>query len=254
MLISQSSFIWEKFDSHRHRVPNPAMLLLNRQIRGLLPQIHRVPIHVNNDGAQYEASKHVRTNVARTMILTKIYLFFSVGSTVPVQCKDCGLWINRVIKEVNGNNHRGWSYIIHVTKIGRLITQNMRHICSTPITMEQYLQEQIKKAFGWLEDIFMQTVHIECSSMPRLQQQTQRHMWTMRRQYWTEGEGILLPILKSEETGGRHNVCHDQPDFITVDNAPNMNMKSSPSPAKGEVRTRLGWISHRLIRLRIDMY
>ena len=36
-------------------LPNPAILLLNRPIRGLLPKMSREPININIDDAQYEA-------------------------------------------------------------------------------------------------------------------------------------------------------------------------------------------------------
>ena len=42
-----------------------------------------------------------------------------------------------------------------VTKTGRLIIPNLRDICSTVITREQYLWEQIKSWTGHLEDIFI---------------------------------------------------------------------------------------------------
>ena len=36
-------------------LPSPAMLLLNRPIRGLLPEVNIEPINIYNDDAQYEA-------------------------------------------------------------------------------------------------------------------------------------------------------------------------------------------------------
>ena len=67
-------------------------------------------------------------------------LSFSVGSTGAMQCEDGGPWIHGVIEEANNNGHIGRSYIITVMKTGRVITQNTRHICNTPIPPEQYLQ------------------------------------------------------------------------------------------------------------------
>ena len=66
-----------------------------------------------------------------------------------------------VIEEANGSDTRGQSYIIWVTKTDRLMIQNMKHICSTLITTEQYLCEQLKKAAGQLGDISMQIVPLE---------------------------------------------------------------------------------------------
>ena len=45
-------------------------------------------------------------------------------------------------------DHNGRSYTVTVMKTGKLIMQNTRQICSTPIPIEQYLQEQIKKEIG----------------------------------------------------------------------------------------------------------
>ena len=67
--------------------------------------------------------------------------FFPIGSTVAVQCEDGGPWLHCVIKEANNSGHSGRSFIIRVAKMGRLIMWNTRHICSTSITTEQYLQE-----------------------------------------------------------------------------------------------------------------
>ena len=72
-----------------------------------------------------------------------------------------------VIEEANNSDHRGISYIIRVMKMGRLITQNIRHICSITIPTEQYLWEWIKKETGKLELIFMQTVPMEHIRVPQ---------------------------------------------------------------------------------------
>ena len=72
-----------------------------------------------------------------------------------MQWENGGPRTHRKITEVKSRDHNGHSYIIRVTKMGRLITCNMRHIHRTLITMEQYLQEQIKKGIGHLEDMFI---------------------------------------------------------------------------------------------------
>ena len=53
-------------------------------------------------------------------------LLFSTGATVEVQWEDMGHWMNRVIAEANGKDHRGHSYSIWVMKTGRLITHNTK--------------------------------------------------------------------------------------------------------------------------------
>ena len=81
-------------------------------------------------------------NILRAMILT---ISLPIVSTVAFQCEDGGLWTHSVVEEANSTDHHGWSYIIRVTKIERLIICHTRHIYSTPITTEQYLWEQIEK-------------------------------------------------------------------------------------------------------------
>ena len=89
---------------------------------------------------------------------------FPIGSTVAIQYEDGKPWMHRVIKEPNSSDHRRRSYIIRVTKIGRLITQNIRHICSTPVTTEKYLWGQIKKER-----------HFYADSASRAQQSSRSH-------------------------------------------------------------------------------
>ena len=44
-------------------IPSPAMLLLNRQIRALLPQINRETINFNADDIYYEALGNAKINI-----------------------------------------------------------------------------------------------------------------------------------------------------------------------------------------------
>ena len=62
-----------------------ATLLFNRPITSLLPQMNREPININNYDSQYEAPKHIKISMLRTMILS-----FPIGSTVAIQCKNAG--------------------------------------------------------------------------------------------------------------------------------------------------------------------
>ena len=81
-------------------------------------------------------------------------LSFLLGATVAMQQQDGGKWIHGVIVEVNSTDHNGWSYIVRVMKMGRIITYNTRHICKTLLSVKQYLWEQIKKWTGHLKVIF----------------------------------------------------------------------------------------------------
>ena len=124
-------------------LPSPAMLLFNRPIKGLLAQMNREPININNDDNQYEAHKTHQDSVLRTLILSKTT--FPVGSTVAVQCEEGGPWMLRVIREANTSDHRGNSYIISVMKMGRLITWDLRHVNSTSVMQSNMPLEHNRK-------------------------------------------------------------------------------------------------------------
>ena len=89
-----------------------------------------------------------------------------------------------VIEEANSSDHKG-DCTSSWPQTSRLITWNMKHIYSTPITLEQYLCEQVKKAAGQLEDIFMQVVPLEPNRIPK------PHT-TDNKTYITHGKEILI--------------------------------------------------------------
>ena len=59
------------------RLPSPAMLLFNRPIRGLLPQMKGKPIFMNND-AQFEAFKECQDKYVKNNDIDKDFLSFPV--------------------------------------------------------------------------------------------------------------------------------------------------------------------------------
>ena len=61
----------------------------------------------------------------------KDLLSFPIGSTVALQWEDSGPQMHEVITEASSTDLNGWSYIIKVTKMGRLITHNMTHLKDT---------------------------------------------------------------------------------------------------------------------------
>ena len=124
----------------------------------------------------------------RTVILEMTLLFFSAGSMVAVEQEDWGHQMHGITEETNASDHKGKSYISLVTNTGRLITQKMMHICSIPVTMEQYLCDWIRKAARWLEDIFMQAATLEQIRMPNYTQQVTKHRSHIGKNHWTEKE------------------------------------------------------------------
>ena len=80
-------------------------------------------------------------------------IHFLAGSTVAMQMEDDGLWTHGVIVEGNSEDHNEQTYKVRVTKTGRLITHNTRHLQKTPVATEQYLRQQTAKGNGHQEDI-----------------------------------------------------------------------------------------------------
>ena len=136
-------------------LPSPAMLLLNRPIKCLLPEMYTEPIKINNDDAQHEVLKGHQIEYVKNNDNKKIHLFFSIESTVAVQWEDGRPWIHGVIGEANGSDHKGQSCMIEIMKTGKLIIWNRKYLCNISITMKQYICKQIKKAARQLEDTFM---------------------------------------------------------------------------------------------------
>ena len=66
-----------------------------------------------------------------------------------------------MIMEGNSTDHHGWSYIVRVTEMGRLMLCYTRHIRKTQLMREQYLKEQIMKGIGCLKGTFTDTSSVE---------------------------------------------------------------------------------------------
>ena len=91
----------------------------------LLPQ--RQP-HVNKDTDTHE-------NI----------LFLPTGSMVTVQHKDGGCWTHGTVVRHTSYGDHGKSYRIRVLKMGYIISRTDRHVKTTPITVEEYLENEVVK-------------------------------------------------------------------------------------------------------------
>ena len=149
---------------------------------------------------------------------------------------------------------------IHIIfRTGRLIMWNTKHIHSTTIPTEQYLHEQIKKAAGQPEDIFIQTVPVVQIRPPT------QHAACIRMEVThykdpvdkeREIRDIVHPIKQNSEVSSRHNIyngCDKQPGCTVVYDKPWTKVKNSLSPGKKALRTRSGWAVCRPLRPRTDM-
>ena len=121
------------------RLPSTTTMLFSRPLRGLLPKMSWEPMKINNDDTQYEAFQALQDKYVKNNDNHKDLLSFHIESTAAMQHEDGGPLAHRVIKEANISDHRGRFCISRVMKSGWQITLNMRHICSTPVTTEQYL-------------------------------------------------------------------------------------------------------------------
>ena len=63
-----------------------------------------------------------------------------------------------MIVESNNDDHSRCFHTMYIMKMGRLITQNSKHLCNTFISTEEYLCKQIKKIIWEIEVIFMQAL------------------------------------------------------------------------------------------------
>ena len=71
-------------------LPSPVTLLFNRTIGGLLTQMNKDPMIINNDEHQYEALKAHQDKYIKENDTSKDSLSFPVASTVAMQHEDGG--------------------------------------------------------------------------------------------------------------------------------------------------------------------
>ena len=74
-----------------------AVMLFNRLIRGLLPQMSRDPINVDNDDLHHEALKDCQRKNYKGKDTQKDLRIFIKGATVAVQQEDRGPWTHGMI-------------------------------------------------------------------------------------------------------------------------------------------------------------
>ena len=86
-------------------LPNPGMMLFNRTIRALLPQLGREPVNVDNDDEYYKALMSRHEVYTKNNDTQKDSTFFSSGSTVAVQMEDEGPLTQGMIIEGNTKDH-----------------------------------------------------------------------------------------------------------------------------------------------------
>ena len=91
-------------------------------------QINREPINFKTDDENYEALKSWQDKYIKGNNTHKGSISFHVGSTVAMQGEDGGSWMHGMVVEGTSIDQNRQSYIVRVTKMGRLITLYARHI------------------------------------------------------------------------------------------------------------------------------
>ena len=95
----------------------------------------------------------------------------------------------------------------------------MKHTFSTPITIEKFAHEQMKKAAWHFGGHFHKAVQVENSRMPKsCTPDTKTHMTHGKEILNSEWEKRynITANKQSEEASSRHTVCDNQLDCIVV--------------------------------------
>ena len=105
-----------------------------------MPRINRPPVNSNNDDEHHEAliKRHRRNDMNQDTSIN--YTSFLFGSTVAAHQEDGGPWTHGTVVGRGDHNHNRL-HMIHITKTGKLITGNSKHVKAAPITAEQYPQD-----------------------------------------------------------------------------------------------------------------
>ena len=150
----------------------------------------------------------------------------------------------------NSTDHQRQSYIIKVTKTGRLITCKTRHIQYTDNKRVVSLGAD-KKGTGQLEDIFTQARSVEQGWV--IYPYTSNTLIHILQNYGWNRNTKNTPIQQTPKTNYIHSMSHGRLDCVTRSDASwNMIMKSGQRPIRDVTRTRSGQMSHRLEKIGID--
>ena len=133
------------------------MILFNMLIRGMLLQMNTYPINVDNDDVHHQALGICKRKSDKVKDAKKVLLLLLQG----LQKQSNGKMGDHVIVKPKWWPQR--MHLYHLSdKTGRLITWNSKHVCSTNIMSEGYLQEQIKNYQGDWRTIFHKPYPKKC--------------------------------------------------------------------------------------------
>ena len=101
-------------------LPSPATMLFNHPIRGIMPEINRLPVGIDNDDKCHKAI--IKRQTENDKDTSKNFASLPMGSTVVVEWEDWGMWTHGTIKGKAKHNYHDRSFHIYITKTGRLVT------------------------------------------------------------------------------------------------------------------------------------
>ena len=107
----------------------------------------RPPINIDNDEEHHKTLIHKQSKNYWGNDTSKIFMSIPIVSTIAVQWEDGGPWTHGTVVDKGNHNHHNRSYKIQVTKTGRIITPNRKHIRPTPLTAENFLHNQFKHTY-----------------------------------------------------------------------------------------------------------
>ena len=123
-------------------LPSLVTLMFNRQVQGIMPVLDCKP-----SGQDCDDDHHTKLvdRQGKNDNDTSVFSNIPIGSAVAVQCEDSGPQTHGTVVDTGNHNHHDRSYIIQLTKNGRCISRNRRHLKPTTVTTDTYLQHQSNK-------------------------------------------------------------------------------------------------------------
>ena len=121
-----------------HRLLNPATLMFNRPVCGIMPILDCKPLVKDCDDNCH--AKLIERQQKNKNDASAIFPCIPMGSAVVVQQEDGGPWTHGTVVGTGNHNHHNKSYTIQLTTNGRCITCNRHHIKTTSVTVDTYIQ------------------------------------------------------------------------------------------------------------------
>ena len=124
---------------------NPAALMFNRFIRGVMQNLSRPPILFNDDDDHYAALIERQQNSDKNNNTCKRFPFLPTKSFVAEQMEDGCPLMHGMVVEHGSEEHNHRPYHINMTTTGCIITRTQQYMKHKSIQAEDYLCDELKK-------------------------------------------------------------------------------------------------------------